>query len=250
MTELRTLPADTRGVTALEYALIAAIIGVVIVGAMQGVGNSLMQNLVVIVEAAREAPQPMDVVDKRLPKPPVRATPRAEPAPMPDLDDDESSDLPEQAAEAQSPGDTADTREPGALEPGITLSEPAMGPREEDFPVTALVTPSGRDSTQIFAEGGGTRSGGTGRVAVAPPGRETSGEGGREPAGAERAAPAPAPPMFNAHQKAAIRSAFILLMWAVFAVGLGNLIWRIATRKAHEKEVEDQLEGWQPASFG
>ena len=94
-------------------------------------------------------------------------------------------------------------------------------------------------------------------IAEAPPGRETSRDGNdehRETAGtagepAQQVA-APAPPMFADHQKAAIRSAFILCLWAAFAIGLANLIWRIATRKAHEKEVEDQLEGWQPASFG
>jgi hypothetical protein len=40
------------------------------------------------------------------------------------------------------------------------------------------------------------------------------------------------------------------LLWAAFGLCLANLIWRIATRKAYEREVEDQLEDWQPASFG
>ena len=88
MTNLRSLPADTRGVTALEYALIAAIIAVVIVGAMQGVGNSLLLNFNIIVEAARETPQSMEIVDTRLPKPPVREAPTVARAPVPDIDDD------------------------------------------------------------------------------------------------------------------------------------------------------------------
>ncbi len=258
MTRIRSLLADTRGVTALEYALIAAIIAVVTVGVMQGVGNSLLQNFNVIVEAARETPQPMEVVDTRLPKPSVQEAPRPAHTPLPDPDGDESSGPPELEAEAPAPGDLADAREPTGPEPGIVPGEAALGPWEDGLPVAAQVTPPGRDSSRSM---GSHRSGkGTGAsppIAAAPTGYETSGggSGGQiETAGTTREAAArvkaPAPPMFTDRQKAAIRSAFILLLWAAFGIGLANLIWRIAKRKAHEKEVEDQLEDWQPASFG
>lgn len=254
MTCIRSLAADTRGVTALEYALIAAIIAVVTVGVMQGVGNSLLQNFNVIVEAARETPQPMEVVDTRLPKPPLQKAPQPARAPLPDRDDDESSGPPEVEAGAPAPGNLADGREPSGPEPGIAPAKPALGPWEEGLPVTALVTPPDRDSSRVM---GSRRTGASPSIAAAPPGYETSGggSGGQiETAGTAREAAtrvkAPAPPMFTDRQKAAIRSAFILFLWVAFGIGLANLIWRIATRKAHEKEVEDQLEDWQPASFG
>jgi Flp pilus assembly pilin Flp len=255
MTDIRSLPADTRGVTALEYALIAAIIGVVTVGVMQGVGKSLLQNFNIIVEAARETPQPMQVVDTRLPTPPVREAPRPPRAPVPDLDDDESSGAAEAEAGAETPDDIAGA--PGTV-PGIAPAEPALGAWDEEVPVATLITPPGRDSSQTR----GLTPTGKGRgafppIAAAPPGYESSGDDGGERSETESAAETsaaqaniPPKPMFTDRQKAALRSAFILFLWAAFGLCLANLIWRIATRKAHEREVEDQLEDWQPASFG
>lgn len=237
MTTLRSLPADTRGVTALEYALIAAIIGVVTLGAMQGVGNSLLQNFETIVEASRETPQAMRMVDTRLPKRPPPNASQAARAPGSDLEEDETSDAPEAEGATSETDEFAEALEPIAPEPGTAPSEPALGPWEDRLPATALATSPGRESS------GRIGAGGTGA------GRESTGDN----SGTE-AAPiqyeAPDRPIFSDSQKAAIRSAFILLLWAVFIIGLANLIWRIATRKAYEKEVEDQLEDWQPASFG
>jgi len=254
MTTLRSLPADTRGVTALEYALIAAIIGVVTVGAMQGVGNSLLQNFAIIVEASRETPQPMRMVDTRLPKPPMPKAPQAARAPVPDLEEDESSDAPETEAAIPETDEFSEALEPVRPVPGIAPSEPALGPWEDGLPVTALVTPPGRETSRRFGTGGSSAAR---SFPEGPPGRESTGEDSGDPAetdGAARAAPiesdAPDRPLFSDRQKAAILSTFILLLWTVFAIGLANLIWRIATRKAYEREVEDQLEDWQPASFG
>jgi Flp pilus assembly pilin Flp len=254
MKRIRSLLADTRGVTALEYALIAAIIGVVTVGVMQGVGNSLLQNFEIIVEAARETPQPMQVVDTRLPRPPVQEAPQPVRAPVPDLDDDESSGAAEAEAGTETPDDFAGVP---ATVPGITPAEPALGAWDEEVPVATLVTPPGRDSSQSrgFKPTGKAR-GALPPSGAAPPGHETSGDGGErtETEGAAEASAAqaqvPPQPMFTDRQKAAIRSGFILLLWAAFGLCLANLIWRIATRKAYEREVEDQLEDWQPASFG
>lgn len=255
MTKLSALPADTRGATALEYALIAAIIAVVTIGAMQGVGKSLLQNFAIIVDAARDTPQPMAVAESSLPAAPMPKAPTAARTPKPDLDEEESSASPDSGTDIPEADDFAEAEGIQPMEPGIAPSDPALGPGEDEFPVAVLIAPPGQEHSTSRRPGDGAF--GRGHLPAAPPGRESSEEGGTESvhANPEQESPAavsvhPTQPFFTDLQKQAIRSGFILFLWAAFAIGLANLIWRIATRKAHEREVEDQLEGWQPASFG
>lgn len=251
---IRALASSERGATALEYALIAAIIGVIIIGAFQGVGTSLLQNFDTLVSAEGEAPEPMAVVDSRRPAPVVAKTPSRPHPPTPVTQADESPPTFPSASDSEESGEEMVAREAGPLdrEPGIEPSGPALGPGDTGVPMTAVSIPPGLERSHQDQAALNT-------PAPVPPGRESSGESAeawnRADAKSESAtspgpAPAPGPAFINPHQKAAIRSGFILLLWLGFAIGLINLIWRIATRKAYEKEVEEELEDWQPASFG
>ncbi len=297
--KLRALAVTERGVTALEYALIAAIIGVVTVGAMQGVGTNLMRSFETLVKAVSDDPEPEPVADSPppLPSPPASGG-RARP-PLPDTEEEEESPqgpvtasdaddadgletrVPDAVADARGaqPGNAASGSAGGAqsgnaasgsaggaqsgnaaagskggTQPGILPSDSALGPGEDGLPVTALRAPP---ASQGF--GANPEASDEIELPTVPPGRESSRDSGtpwNRTASAQEAAPPsgedpPAEtPVSGGDQAATVKSAFILLLWIAVGIMLVNLIWRMATRKAHEREVEDQLEDWRPATFG
>jgi len=272
--KLRALAVTERGVTALEYALIAAIVGVVTVGAMHGVGTSLLQNFETLVEAVSDDPERAAKADTPPPAPPAPRSARPARPTVPDMEEEEESPQgPSMASDGEGAGE-AEKGEPAAMadardvkprttpsgpaargaQAGITPSGPALGPGDDGLPIAALRAPP---ESEDF--GAAPDSSDEHELPPVPPGRESSRDSGapwNQAASAQEAAPPsaeaspPETPAQSGRRTAAFRSAFILLLWIAFAIMLINLIWQMATRKAHEKEVEDQLEDWRPASFG
>ncbi|HSR54775.1 MAG TPA: Flp family type IVb pilin [Alphaproteobacteria bacterium] len=252
---VRALASSERGATALEYALIAAIIGVVTVGAMHGVGTSLLYNFKTLVAAVSGGSEPQGPGDTGPPTPPAPSaeSPGSAPTPSQAVMGDESSGVPE-TTEADETAEEALARAvpPIGPEAGIEPSGPAIGPDDGTVPMAALSSPAERLET--FGRDHST----TIPLSPVPPGRESSGDGAqswraeealRVSSQAQSTGDDAESTGLTQRQKAALRSGFILFLWLAFFVGLVNLIWRIVTRKAYEKEVEDQLQGWQPASF-
>jgi Flp pilus assembly pilin Flp len=278
---LRSLARSESGVTALEYGLIVALIGVAAIGAMSGVGEKLDRNLDIVVAAVSDPPAleddpsvPNDFDDGTVSDPAGEVSVADDSAPGGDGGGNSIAPTADEKAGRSSGGENAG---PGTGRAGPTNTAAAS---------TADGSGSGNRPTGFSGAGGmgGFAGGGTGTAAA-------GGDSAAKPGAGQDGAPGEESPLFGQDSssatshgatafgtgntvptqvgasasggkarstdaapggsgESALKSAFILLLWLCLGIGVIILGCKIALRAAAKKDAEEQLEDWEPASFG
>lgn len=287
---LRTLVKSDSGVTALEYGLMLALISVVVVGAISGVGDKLDRNLDIVVAAVSD--QPAEGHNPSAPSDGDGGTvsdPAGEPAVTPVAD-----------------GSTAGS-DGGGISTATTVDEQANRSSGGEIAGSGMGSGMGSGGANLAttaaastADGSGSGAGSTGHSGAGGAGRSAGGGAGNAAAGSDGASdpgagqdgePGEKYPVFGRDStrtasrrdtaswdgntapkevaasvsagearsadrapggggESALKSAIILLLWLCLGIGIIILGWKITLRAATKKDAKEQLENWEPASFG
>ena len=294
---LRSLVKSDSGVTALEYALILAIIAVVIVTAVYGVGDKLGQNFDTIAAAVSDQPVPGD--DPGAPgdgerttvsDPPRQATPPTPVADASALDDGGENagggpvvPTAEDGPENRFSGGKNIGQGTGAAQPSNTVAARAAEGASAGAGGTGL-SASGGTGNAGRSRGGDTGNAGAGDSGAATPGTGRGGEPGQAGPGeasallgrdstsdvswdataswdqsAVLAPSAMAVPggeiqstgrAGRAGGESALNSMLLALLGLILGLVMVILGWKMALQAATKRDSDEQLEGWEPASFG
>ncbi len=294
---IRTLVKSDSGVTALEYALILALVAVVIVGAIFGVGDKLGGNFDIIVAAVSDQPVPGD--DPGAPgnggsggatgDDQTRQAPT--PGPVAAARDDGGENTGggrgapaagDEPAESLSGGENIGS-DAGAASPSYRVAARSAKGGSGDAGGTGFSGAGGaRDSGRSQGAGAGNAGGGDTGIAKAGTGR--GGEPGRTGTGEasalfgrdatsdgswdttsswdQSAGLAPSAMTVPGNDDRSTgranptggESDLNSMLMLLLGLGLGLLIailgWKMALRAAAKTDSEEQLEDWEPGSFG
>jgi Flp pilus assembly pilin Flp len=286
---LRTLVKSDSGVTALEYGLILSLIAVVAIGAISGVGDKLARNFDIVITAVSDPPAPGDILNapsgddggtESEPAGETAETPVADGSAAADDDGggnstettvDEQADR-SSGGEKVGSGTSSGGTDPANTAAASTADGSGSGSRSGAGSGSGSTGPSGAGSAAAGSDGASDPGGGQdGDPGNAEPGEESplfgrdstrvasrddtasrSGDTGpREVATSVSAGEArstdPAP---GGSGESPLQSAIILLLWLCLGIAVIILGWKIILQAATKKDAKEQLENWEPASFG
>ncbi len=252
---LRALAKSDSGVTALEYGLILAIIAVVIVGALTGVGDKLPTTFEKIPEAINEPKDEPKDKPKDEPKDKPKDEPKDEPKDKPrDEPKDEPKDGPgiprepttkDGGGNSTFAGRNASARGAGANQSNRARAPAGNGGHSAGSGASKSGAGTGgqsgrsasREARELFGRDS-TSGAPWGQTAMLPSSAMAGGFGKGQSSGQHQGAS-------NNSEKT---SALILLLWLCLGIGLMILAWKMVLRTAEKKEAEEQMEDWEPAS--
>lgn len=283
---IRTLVKSDSGVTALEYALILALVAVVIISAMFGLGDKVGQNFDIIVAAVSDRPVPGD--DPGAPGGGATGNDQTRPAPDPVAaarDDGGENTGGRPVASAAEAGPTKIPSGGKNIGPDAGAANPSHRAAAL-FGEGADASAGGAGFSGAGATGGAGRSpgGGTGDTAIVKAGTGRGGEPGQAGTGESGALPgrdatsdwfwnatpawdqsaALAPSAMaapggedrstgradRAGEESDLTSNLALLLGLILGLLIAILGWKKALRATAEKDGDEQLKGWEPLSFG